>query len=147
MNIDFKQIKELIQLLEKSELSELTLSQADQSICLKKARPVVAAEMPQVIPIQASQPVAPQKPEIVEQAMKGHVLKSPMVGTYYASPSPTAKPFVTVGSTVKAGDTLCIVEAMKMMNRIVAEHAGTVTQISLKDGSPVEFDQPLMVIE
>lgn len=152
--MDLRKIKKLIDLLEESNLTEIEIREGEESVRLSRAS---AAAAPAVYaapaPAPAAQPAAPAeantaaKPAAKAGSLpEGHVLRSPMVGTFYASSSPDKPPFVTVGQTVKAGDTLAIIEAMKMFNPIEAEVAGTVTAILAKDGQPVEFDEPLFVI-
>lgn len=155
--MDIRKVKKLIELLEESNIDEIEIAEGEESIRISRtsrlapqqqayyaapqqyAAPAAPAPAP-AAPV--STPVAEEKPA----ANNDHAVKSPMVGTYYASPSPTAAPFVTVGQKVNAGDTICIVEAMKMMNQIEADKSGTVTAILVENGEPVEFDQPLITI-
>ncbi len=151
--MDIRKIKKLIELVEESGIAELEISEGEESVRISRA----VAPQAQLAPIQqVAAPVAPvaapvaapaliAEPVINEEAA-GHYVRSPMVGSFYGASSPTAKPFVTVGQKVTAGDTLCIIEAMKMMNQIEADKSGTVVAILAKDGNPVEFDQPLIVI-
>ncbi|MDC5804482.1 acetyl-CoA carboxylase biotin carboxyl carrier protein [Vibrio europaeus] len=152
--MDIRKIKKLIELVEESGIAELEISEGEESVRISRngaAAPVApiqyaAAPAPVAAPAAAPAPVA--APEAAAPATPtGHQVLSPMVGTFYRSPSPDAKSFVEVGQTVSAGDTLCIVEAMKMMNQIEADKSGVVTAILVEDGQPVEFDQPLVVIE
>lgn len=152
MAIDTKKIKELMKLLENhTSMSELEVTNGDQSIRLSKAVAASAVVMPQAAPAPVAAAPAPVAAAPAAEPAKaecpGHSVKSPMVGTYYSAPSPGAAAFVTVGQKVSEGDTLCIIEAMKMMNQIEADKSGTVTAILLEDGSPVEYDQPLVIIE
>lgn len=150
MAIDTKKIKELMKLLENhTSMAELEVTDGDQSIRLSKAVASSAAVMPQVAPVPVAAAPAPvaAAAEPAKAECPGHSVKSPMVGTYYSAPSPGAAAFITVGQKVSEGDTLCIIEAMKMMNQIEADKSGTVTAILLEDGSPVEYDQPLVIIE
>jgi len=154
--MDLRKIKKLIDLLEESNLTEIEIREGEESVRLSRAgtaAPVAAqiAYAPAPSPAPAAAPSAPAA--AAEAAApkagalpEGHVLRSPMVGTFYAAASPDKPPFVTVGQAVKVGDTLAIIEAMKMFNPIEAEVAGTVTAILAKDGQPVEFDEPLFVI-
>ena len=153
--MDIRKIKKLIELLEESDVEELEIHEGDDSVRISRRREQAAAGGQYVSHFAA--PQAPQAPAPVAEAApaeeaaapaapKGHVVKSPMVGTFYRSPSPTAAAFVEVGQTVNVGDVICIVEAMKMMNQIEADKAGTVTEILVENGQPVEFDQPLVVI-
>ncbi|MFC0322581.1 acetyl-CoA carboxylase biotin carboxyl carrier protein [Gallibacterium melopsittaci] len=153
--MDIRKIKKLIELVEESGIMEIEISEGEESVRISRGN-VVAAPAP-VMPqsIVVPQPVAPAvadstaksvQPE-AKEAVSGHIIRSPMVGTFYRSPSPDAAPFVEVGKTVKVGDTLCIVEAMKMMNRIESDKAGVVKAILVNDGDAVEFDEQLIVIE
>ncbi|WP_375751743.1 acetyl-CoA carboxylase biotin carboxyl carrier protein [Vibrio sp. HN007] len=156
--MDIRKIKKLIELVEESGIAELEISEGEESVRISRngtapiAAPVqyAAAPAPVAAPAPAAAPAAteaaaPAAPAASEPA--GHKVLSPMVGTFYRAPSPEAKPFVEVGQQVNAGDTLCIVEAMKMMNQIEADKSGTVVAILAEDGDPIEFDQPLVVIE
>lgn len=152
--MDIRKIKKLIELLEESDVEELEIHEADDSVRISRRREPAAgaqyvshyqAPAPQPAPAQAPQaPAADESP--APAAPSGHTVKSPMVGTFYRSPSPTAKAFVEVGQSVNVGDVICIVEAMKMMNQIEADKSGTITDILVENGQPVEFDQPLVVI-
>ena len=151
--MDIRKIKKLIELVEESGIAELEISEGEESVRISRA----VAPMAQLTPMQPyPAPVAPMAAPVaapvaaVEAPVAvtaGHKVCSPMVGTFYGASSPDAKPFVKVGQQVTAGDTLCIVEAMKMMNQIEADKSGVVTAILAEDGQPVEFDQPLVVIE
>ena len=152
--MDIRKIKKLIELLEESDVEELEIHEGDDSVRISRRREQAAAGQfvshyaapaPQAAPAPASAPAAEEAPA-ASAAINGHALKSPMVGTFYRSPSPSAPAFVEVGQSVKAGDVICIVEAMKMMNQIEADKSGTVTEILVENGQPVEFDQPLVVI-
>lgn len=154
--MDIRKIKKLIELVEESGISELEISEGEESVRISRAAPVQAYPMMQqyAMPAQQQQPalaaaVAPADAETpaAPAAMSGHIVRSPMVGTFYRTPSPDAKSFVEVGQKVNAGDTLCIVEAMKMMNQIEADKSGVVKAILVENGQPVEFDEPLVVIE
>ncbi|MDD0824271.1 acetyl-CoA carboxylase biotin carboxyl carrier protein [Mannheimia sp. AT1] len=154
--MDIRKIKKLIELVEESGITELEVSEEEGTVRISRAAPVAAAApiqyaaAPVAAPAQAVQPVAaPAVPEPTAPTaeVSGHAVLSPMVGTFYRSPSPDAAPFVEVGQTVKIGDALCIVEAMKMMNRIESDKAGVVKAILVDDGEAVEFDQKLFIIE
>ena len=139
--MDLRKIKKLIDLLEESNLAEIEIKEGEESVRL--SRIPTATPMPMNSPVEAAtggsaKPGAELPP--------GHVVRAPMVGTYYASPSPDKPAFVSVGQAVKAGETLGIIEAMKMFNPIEAEVAGTVVAILCESGQPIEFDQPLFVI-
>ena len=152
--MDIRKIKKLIELVEESGITELEVQEEEGTVRISRAAPAVAPAAiqyaaapvaPVATPAAASAAAAPAEAPAAE--ISGHQVRSPMVGTFYRSPSPEAKAFVEVGQTVKVGDALCIVEAMKMMNRIEADKAGVVKAILVNDGEAVEFDQPLLVIE
>ena len=153
--MDIRKIKKLIELVEESGITELEVSEEEGSVRISRATVAAPANVQYSIPAAAPAPVAapaapaaaPAAPAAAPEEVAGHKIRSPMVGTFYRSPSPEAKAFVEVGQTVKVGDALCIVEAMKMMNRIEADKAGVVKAILVNDGEAVEFDQPLIVIE
>lgn len=152
--MDIRKIKKLIELVEESGITELEVQEEEGTVRISRAAPAVspaaiqyaaAPVAPVAAPAAAPEATAPAEAPAAE--ISGHQVRSPMVGTFYRSPSPEAKAFVEVGQTVKVGDALCIVEAMKMMNRIEADKAGVVKAILVNDGEAVEFDQPLIVIE
>ena len=155
--MDIRKIKKLIELVEESGITELEVQEEEGTVRISRAAPAVTpaavqyAAAPVVAPTPAATPA--QAPAAATPApaasdeLSGHLVRSPMVGTFYRSPSPEAKAFVEVGQSVKVGDALCIVEAMKMMNRIEADKAGVVKAILINDGDAVEFDEPLIVIE
>ncbi|GAA0559199.1 MAG TPA: acetyl-CoA carboxylase biotin carboxyl carrier protein [Rheinheimera sp.] len=151
--MDIRKIKKLIELLEESGISELEITEGEESVRISRNGPVQQfapmqhyAPAPQhAAPVAAPAAAAPAVE--APKAISGHVVKSPMVGSFYRAASPTAKAFVEVGQSVKVGDTLCIVEAMKMMNQIQSDKAGVVKEILVENGEAVEFDQPLFVIE
>lgn len=151
--MDIRKIKKLIELVEESGITELEVQEEEGTVRISRAAPAVASAAIQyaaapVAPVEASAAPAPAAPaEATVAEVSGQQVRSPMVGTFYRSPSPEAKAFVEVGQTVKVGDALCIVEAMKMMNRIEADKAGVVKAILVNDGEAIEFDQPLIVIE
>ena len=153
--MDIRKIKKLIELVEESGITELEVSEEEGSVRISRATVAAPANVQYSIPAAAPTPVAapaapaaaPAAPAAAPEEIVGHKIRSPMVGTFYRSPSPEAKAFVEVGQTVKVGDALCIVEAMKMMNRIEADKAGVVKAILVNDGEPVEFDEPLIIIE
>ena len=149
--MDIRKVKKLIELLETSDIAEIEIKEGEEAVRISRNSSVtttVAASAAAPVAAPAPSPAAPaaaeEKP--APQATSGHVVSSPMVGTFYRSPSPSSPPFVEVGTHVKAGDVVCIVEAMKMMNQIEAEKAGIIEAILVKDGEPVEFDQPLVTI-
>ncbi|WP_311352724.1 acetyl-CoA carboxylase biotin carboxyl carrier protein [Aggregatibacter segnis] len=153
--MDIRKIKKLIELVEESGITELEVSEEEGSVRISRATVAAPANVQYSIPAAVPAPVAapaapaaaPAAPAAAPEEVAGHKIRSPMVGTFYRSPSPEAKAFVEVGQTVKVGDALCIVEAMKMMNRIEADKAGVVKAILVNDGEPVEFDEPLIIIE
>ncbi|MGY4676340.1 acetyl-CoA carboxylase biotin carboxyl carrier protein [Pasteurella sp. P03HT] len=153
--MDIRKIKKLIELVEESGIMELEISEGEESVRINRGSVAPAAvqysmpvQAPAPAPVAAAPVAAPAAaPAASAEEMPGHAIRSPMVGTFYRSPSPEAKPFIEVGQTVKVGDALCIVEAMKMMNRIEADKAGVVKAILINDGEPVEFDQKLIIIE
>jgi len=156
--MDIRKIKKLIELVEESGITELEVSEEEGTVRISRAAPAVApaavqyVAAPQQAPVSApaAAPIASapaQEASSVSSEVSGHAVLSPMVGTFYRSPSPEAKPFIEVGQQVKVGDALCIVEAMKMMNRIESDKAGVVKAILVNDGEAVEFDQKLVIIE
>ncbi len=153
--MDIRKVKKLIELLEASDVAEIEIQEGEESVRISRGTsapmpaPVSyqAAPAPVPVPAAASVPPPAASPAAAPSAeVPANAVKSPMVGTFYGSPSPSSPPFIEVGKHVKAGEVICIVEAMKMMNQIEADHAGVVEAILVKDGEPVEFDQPLVVI-
>jgi len=149
--MDIRKVKKLMELLEQSGMSEIEIKEGEESVKISRY-----GNAPLMTPTISQQPVAMVTPSQVEStttaANKGaeasdDLISSPMVGTYYSAPSPSAKPFVTVGQHVNKGDTIGIIEAMKIMNQIEADHSGTVVEILVKDGEAVEFGQALIVIQ
>ena len=152
--MDIRKIKKLIELVEESGIQELEIKEGEESVRINRGGPVAGSAPAYYAPAPvAAAPAAAAPAAAVAAAAaaapvhSGHVVKSPMVGTFYRSPAPGAKSFVEVGSSVKVGDTICIVEAMKMMNQIQADKAGVVKEILVESGQPVEFDEPLFIIE
>jgi len=150
--MDIRKIKKLIELLESSGMTEIEITEGEESVRISRqgtgylppAMP--ATPFPAAAPGPGQQaPVAPAEAE-VPKAPNGHPVTAPMVGTFYRAPAPDASPFVEVGQSVKEGDVLCIIEAMKMMNQITAERAGTVKAIEVENGDPVEFGQTLILL-
>lgn len=140
--MDIRKIKKLIEIIEESDIAELEISEGEESVRISRySSPPPVAAAPLVA--AAAAPTAPA----AEEKTAGHVVKSPMVGTFYRSSSPGAKPFVEIGQSVDVGDTLCIIEAMKILNQIEADKSGTVTQVLVEDAQPVEYNQPLFIIE
>jgi len=155
--MDIRKVKKLIELLEESGVAEIEIKEGEESVRI--SRNTAQTTMVAPAPVQNFAPAAAPQAEVAaapastaaeptaSDAPSGHQVKSPMVGTLYHAPSPGAKNFVSVGDKVNVGDTLCIVEAMKMMNQIDSDMAGTVKAILVNDGEPVEFDEPLFIIE
>ncbi|WP_300725193.1 acetyl-CoA carboxylase biotin carboxyl carrier protein [Pseudomonas sp.] len=152
--MDIRKVKKLIELLEESGIDELEIKEGEESVRISRHSKTPAQQFYAQAPMQApaaAAPVATTPVATITEApaapkLNGFVVKSPMVGTFYRTPSPTSPAFVEVGQTVKVGDTICIVEAMKMMNHIQAEKAGVIESILVENGQPVEFDQPLFTI-
>lgn len=152
--MDLRKLKKLIDLVEESGISELELTEGEEKVRISRqpsgqAMQYAQAYMPQMMhhaPQQVSAPTAAVPAETTEPVVEGHVVKSPMVGTFYRSSSPEAKAFVEVGSSVSAGDTLCIIEAMKLLNEIEADHSGVIKAILVENGHPVEYGEPLFII-
>jgi len=152
--MDIRKVKKLIELLEESGIAELEIKEGEESVRISRysaASPVMqmAAPAMAVAPVAATAPAPAIAAEAAPApaAMASQQIKSPMVGTFYSSASPTSDQFVSEGQKVKLGDTLCIIEAMKMMNQIEADKSGTIRSIMVENGSPVEFDQVLFIIE
>lgn len=147
--MDIRKIKKLIELLEESGIAELEIHEGEESVRISRASqtapPVVAAAAPLPPVAAAVAPAAAEPP--AEEPPRGHTVTSPMVGTFYSAPSPGAKSFVDVGQRVEQGDTLCIIEAMKILNQIEADKSGIVAAVLVENGQPVEYGEPLYVIE
>jgi acetyl-CoA carboxylase biotin carboxyl carrier protein len=152
--MDIRKVKKLIELLEESGIAEIEITEGDDSVRISRYSTSAYAAAPQPAPAAAPVAVAAAAPAAPASAATtaapaepaGHAVTAPMVGTLYSAPSPTAEPFIKVGDTVAVGDTLCIIEAMKMMNQIESEVAGTVLSIEVQSGEPVEFGQTLVII-
>ncbi len=150
--MDIRKVKKLIELLEESGIAELEIREGEESVRISRYGqspvPVMmqAHAAPAVTAMSATAPSVVPAPEVAAVA-PGHAVTSPMVGTFYRSPSPGSKAFVEVGQRVNVGDTLCIIEAMKMLNQIESDQAGVVTAILVENGEPVEYGEPLFVIE
>ena len=149
--MDIRKVKKLMELLEQSGMSEIEIKEGEESVKISRY-----GNAPLMTPTISQQPAAMVTPSQVESTttaankgaeVSGDLISSPMVGTYYSAPSPSAKPFVTVGQHVNKGDTVGIIEAMKIMNQIETDHSGTVVEILVKDGEAVEFGQALIVIQ
>ena len=157
--MDLRKLKKLIDLVQESGIGELEITEGEERVRIARGgavsvTPLVAATLPSVATpagiaapaTGAAAPGAPQAPGATEAAQQGHVIKSPMVGTFYRAPSPDGKPFVDVGATVKAGETVCVIEAMKLMNEIESDASGVVKAILVETGQPVEYGQALFII-
>ena len=150
--MDLRKLKTLIDLVSESNISELEITEAEGKVRIVKAgaagtlpmaQPMMAAApVPMAAPAPVAAAAAPAEPEPV-----GLVIKSPMVGTFYRAGSPGAKPLADIGQAIKAGEAVCIIEAMKIMNEIESDHGGTITQVLVENGQPVEFGQPLFIVE
>lgn len=157
--MEIKKIRKLIELIDKTGIAEIEIKNGDESVRLSRypttqlPYPMPPTPAPVHISTSMSQPIASNditsspSPDTQATHINGHTVRSPMVGTFYSSPSPEAKPFVEIGKEVNAGDTLCIIEAMKMFNEIESDKKGKVVAILVENGHPVEYDQPLFIIE
>ncbi len=149
--MDIRKVKKLIELLEESGIAEIEIHEGEESVRISRnavaaaVAPAPVAAAPIAAAPVAAAPVAEAAP--AEEVIEGHVLTSPMVGSFYRAPSPGAASFVDIGSKVNVGDTLCIIEAMKLLNQIEADKAGTIKAILVENGQPVEYNQPLFIIE
>ncbi len=150
--MDLRKLKTLIELVEASGIAELEISEGEERVRITRTIASIQQTQLPVSPpvtvaaIAASEPVLPAAAPAAPAAQEGHIVKSPMVGTFYRSPSPGARQFVDIGQSVNAGDTLCIIEAMKLLNEIETDHGGVIKAILVENGQPVEFGQPLFVI-
>lgn len=152
--MDIRKIKTLIELLDGTDITEIEICEGEESLRISRgnpaavyqATPIMAQAMPAMAAAPSPVPNATEAPAAAPAEPAGHLVRSPMVGTFYRSPSPGAAAFVEAGQSVKAGDVICIIEAMKMMNHIEADKAGVIGAILVEDGEPVEFDQPLVSI-
>lgn len=154
--MDIRKIKKLIELLEASDVAEIKITEGEETVRISRysSTPASVAYAPQPYPVAPSA-IAPSVPsttpapaaETPAPEIKGKIIRSPMVGTFYGAPSPDAEDFVKVGQSIKPGETVCIIEAMKMFNRIEAEFAGKIREILVENGQPVEYDEPLFIVE
>ena len=150
--MDIRKVKKLIELLEESDIAEIEIHEGEESVRISRASAFQASVAAAPVQLATPAPAAAVEPaaakgEVAEETITGHQVKSPMVGTYYEAASPGAKPFVEVGKHVNAGETLCIIEAMKILNQIESDKTGTVTKILVENGQPVEYNEPLYIIE
>ncbi len=145
--MDIRKIKKLIEIIEESDIAELEIKEGEESIRISRysAAPAAVAYAP--APVAAAAPAAAPAAAAAEDKITGHVVKSPMVGTFYRSASPGTKVFAEVGQSVQIGDTLCIIEAMKILNQIESDKTGTITKVLVENAEPVEYGQPLFIIE
>lgn len=148
--MDLRKLKKLIDLVEESGISELELTEGEEKVRISRAMAPGAAPVTQYVaapaPVAAPAAAASAPAAAPAEVLEGKVVKSPMVGTFYRASSPDAKPFVDVGSSVETGDTLCIIEAMKLLNEIESEFSGTIKKVFVENGQPVEYGEPLFLI-
>ncbi len=147
--MDIRKVKKLIELLKESGIAEIEISEGEESVRISRYAREAPAVAPAPVPVAIAPAPDPGAAEAIspEPARSGHEVTAPMVGTYYSGPAPTAKPFVEIGTMIAVGDTLCIVEAMKMMNQIESEVSGRVVSILVENGAPVEFGRVLFIVE
>ncbi len=148
--MDIRKVKKLIELLKESGISEIEVHEGEESVRISSHHAMGAHQTVVQVPAQASvatEPVLDVAPPPVSVVDEGHIVKSPMVGIYYSSPSPDTSPFVEIGQTVKQGDVLCIVEAMKIMNQIESETSGVISKIFVENGDPIEYGQALFALK
>lgn len=150
--MDIRKVKKLIELLEESDVAEIEIHEGEESVRISRysATAMMPVAMPQAsvaAPQTAASPIPMVASAEPPAEPEGHAVRSPMVGTFYRSPSPGSKPFVEVGQQVAAGDTLCIIEAMKILNQIESDKSGTVKKILVENGEPVEYNEPLFIID
>lgn len=155
--MDIRKIKKLIELLEGSDISEIEITEGEESVRINRQGQHPNAHYPQPAPAYSMpMPISappPQSQDITttatqaEKTIQGNIIRSPMVGTYYSAASPEAEDFVRIGSQIKVGDTVCIIEAMKMFNRIESDFSGKIVEILVENGQPVEYDEPLFIVE
>ena len=147
--MDIRKIKKLIELITESDVEEIEIKEGDESIRINRRQQIVSAAPAPILsaaPVTATANEAPAPASEVNTGTKAQTINAPMVGTFYKAPSPDSAPFVEVGQSVQAGDVLCIIEAMKMMNQIEADRSGVIQSIEVNDGEPIEFDQVLFTI-
>jgi len=144
--LDIRKVKKLIELMEESDISEIEIKEGEQAVRIARGTAGTAGQAATATQSGYGDHVTAAGPQTSPGQPAGHVVRAPMVGTFYRAPSPGSPPFVEVGDRVKEGDTLCIVESMKMMNHIEADKAGTIEAILVENGKPVQFDQPLCTI-
>jgi acetyl-CoA carboxylase biotin carboxyl carrier protein len=149
--MDIRKVKKLIELLEESDIAEIEIHEGEESVRISRQNALSAqlAAMPAAFAAAPSPTPVAETPAVVEsvEEIKGHTVKSPMVGTFYRSPSPGSKSFVEEGQQVAVGDTLCIIEAMKILNQIESDKAGIVKKALVENGQPVEYNEPLFIVD
>jgi acetyl-CoA carboxylase biotin carboxyl carrier protein len=148
--MDIRKIKKLIEIIEKSDIAELEIHEGEDSVRINRyssAPAPVPYAVPLANPVSEQRSANPLKSEDAAETISGHVIKSPMVGTFYLAPSPGSKNFVEIGSRVSVGDTLCVIEAMKILNQIESDMDGIVRKIFVENAQPVEYNEPLFIIE
>lgn len=148
--MDIRKIKKLIEMIGESDIAEIEIREGEESVRISRCSSVLPAVAPAAAVAMTAPARAVSEPDAVEDEadrITGHIVRSPMVGTFYRAPNPGAKPFVELGQRVEAGDTLCIIEAMKILNQIEADKAGKITKVLVENAQPVEYNQPLFVIE
>jgi acetyl-CoA carboxylase biotin carboxyl carrier protein len=147
--MDIRKVKKLIELIEESDVAEIEIHEGEESVRISRVSstpvPVMSMAAPQ--PQMVAAAAAPEAAIEVKKEPPGHAIRSPMVGTFYRSPTPTSKPFVEIGQHVSAGETLCIIEAMKILNQIECDKSGVISQVLVENGQPVEYNEPLFIIE
>ena len=146
--MDLRKLKKLIDLVQESGIAEIEITEGEEKVRIARGGAVSVTPLAAAVAPGTTAPAAPAAAPAaaVEAAPEGHVVKSPMVGTFYRAPSPEAKPFVDVGAAIKAGETICVIEAMKLMNEIEADASGTIKAILVENGQPVEYGQALFII-
>ncbi len=146
--MDIRKVKKLIELLEESNIAEIEIHEGEESVRISRAtsQVTIAAPVPLAAAPMATSEIPAAAPGPVVEEISGHQIKSPMVGTFYRAPTPESRPFVEEGQQVNVGDTLCIIEAMKILNQIESDKAGTVKKILVENGEPVEFNQAMFII-
>lgn len=144
--MDLRKLKKLIDLVQESGIAELEITEGEERVRISRNAPPASVQPVAAPPPQPTAP-PPEATSVTAEAPEGHLLKAPMVGTFYRASSPEAKPFIDVGQTVAVGDTVCIIEAMKLLNEIEADAAGVIKAILVENGQPVEYGEPLLVID
>ena len=147
--MDIRKVKKLIELLEESDIAEIEIHENEESVRISRASTLAPTMIaaPAAVAAPAAAPAAAATGPAAREELEGHIIRSPMVGTFYRAPSPGAKPFVEEGQTVSSGETLCIIEAMKILNQIESDKSGKIKRILIENGQPVEYNQPLFIIE